>query len=1265
MRNLKRLLTLGLAGAMLVSLMIVGTTAAFDDQAKIENATAVNMNVALGIINGRDDGTFDPEGNVTRAEMCKMICVALNGGEDPKLGSKATATFTDITGHWAEGYIEYCAALGVVAGMGDGTFNPNGNVTATQVAKMILVALGYEADTEGFNGATWAVKINVVASQNSLYKDVAVDPNAALSRDDAAQMLWNGLNAKMVKYDYSLTSVNGTLENIKVAEEYDDDRTLLSDKYDEDEFDGQLVEFTYNSSKEEWTYTVNDGEDDMKFTTEDDFTNLYGHNVNVVYKLDGSKVDSVYGIYADESVVLFSGVVNDLSDKTDEVKFDGTEYDLDNDRTSKTNVYEFTYGKDIANAKVADLDELDDTSKEAMLPYSFDAIDYDDDGEVDFLIVYPFTVEEVTYLSSKKVTAGSSYTIDDCDVYDDIAKDDYTKITAKANTATNTTRLDPVDSMIDGKVKSNTGDEFFIDGTGYYKNDASLFEVGDSVKDAPVVNGFIFDADTSGNADVDEYAVVVATESGIGSVNGARAKLMFSDGTKKVVETDKHYDGIPATEAGEGDLVTFDINSDDEYELTKVDYVDKNGFDAVTKVDDIDDDDHKVDRLDGFKVPDEAVIFVKDTDGYDVITGATLKDTEVAPLTLVGAFAEKASSSGYYNTQVAYITSTSVLSSADYLYAYAVDDYGTEDIDGDTIYYYDLWDGTGDKSQKIYAEDDTIKDKIKEGNVVKYTLNGDGEIDDIEAFYVSDEVVNSGTHANNNFIVAITAFDDDYIQVNRNNELMEIDDDTVILYVDNEDVEFDEDGSIQLADEDPDDSTKDIPNAFVITDDPTNADRDGDVAKLIVVDINNQILRDDTTVGGGETPAVGTDGTVTYIDTTYVIVDNQEIDIIGTAKQFFDNSVIGVNDKISYSLSDSGKMYAITAIAGDVTMDALGTNISTFDGLTIGGDFTISGNTDITASNVTVTGNLSVKETAKLAATHFTVEGTTSVTTSGAVSFNSELEGNVTIGASVTDVKFTNVKFGGNVVADDANVVIKDSTIAGNFDAKGKAVTLDGAVTVAGTIANVDSITFGGDASQAIKDAVQAVVDADAAEATATSEVGTEKAKVADSYVVPYGTENTNAAKAAAAVALVEADVNTDKVNVAVAYDDPNIVVTLTSKDVATVSDTKNITVSIATIDADSSVTIADANVAVDTDTTITVVLVDTEGNAITGLTNADFTLATADSVTVTFGDVTETSTEGTYTFTAQNSAEETEAISVTVKTVDLNTSVNLVTPKA
>ncbi len=88
---------------MLVGMMSVGASAVnasdFTDADEIVNKDAVSTMTALGIINGKEDGSyFDPTGTVTRAEMAKMLCVAINGGVDPRAGRQGHPTFTDIKG---------------------------------------------------------------------------------------------------------------------------------------------------------------------------------------------------------------------------------------------------------------------------------------------------------------------------------------------------------------------------------------------------------------------------------------------------------------------------------------------------------------------------------------------------------------------------------------------------------------------------------------------------------------------------------------------------------------------------------------------------------------------------------------------------------------------------------------------------------------------------------------------------------------------------------------------------------------------------------------------------------------------------------------------------------------------------------------------------------------------------------------------------------------------------------------------------------------
>lgn len=218
--------------ALTAGLLIPAASAAFTDQEAIKHQEAVSGCVRLGIIGGYPEGDFRPEGGVTRAQMCKLISVAVNGGQEPDLKAVPNkVTFTDISKNWAKDYIAYCAAHGIVSGMGDGRFAPDSGVTATQAAKMLLVALGYDAKAEGFNdGPMWAQNVEHEAAAAALYdglNDVARDK--PLSRDNAARMIWNTLHACEVEYVEQTVTVEGEETTLFVhRDRLSEDGTLLT-----------------------------------------------------------------------------------------------------------------------------------------------------------------------------------------------------------------------------------------------------------------------------------------------------------------------------------------------------------------------------------------------------------------------------------------------------------------------------------------------------------------------------------------------------------------------------------------------------------------------------------------------------------------------------------------------------------------------------------------------------------------------------------------------------------------------------------------------------------------------------------------------------------------------------------------------------------------------------------------------------------------------------------------------------------------------------
>ena len=226
MRNLKRALSLALAAIMLVGMMVVSASAAsyndLTDKDQIVNKDAVSMLVSLGIIEGKPDGSYGPTENVDRAQMAKMLSVIMNKGVDNSaLYQSVNSGLTDITSHWAKGHINYCYTTGIIAGRGNGTFDPSATVTALEAAKMLLVAVGYDPKIEGFEGADWAINVSVRADEQGIFEGFTKDLSAPLNRDDAALLIYNALDVEMIQ--------SYTTNNYPIA--YSDHRTILADKY--------------------------------------------------------------------------------------------------------------------------------------------------------------------------------------------------------------------------------------------------------------------------------------------------------------------------------------------------------------------------------------------------------------------------------------------------------------------------------------------------------------------------------------------------------------------------------------------------------------------------------------------------------------------------------------------------------------------------------------------------------------------------------------------------------------------------------------------------------------------------------------------------------------------------------------------------------------------------------------------------------------------------------------------------------------------------
>ena len=602
MRNLKRALSLALASVMVLSMMVVGAGAAnyddFSDKDEIVNTEAVSVLVELGVINGKDDGSYDPTGIVTRAEMAKMICVVLNGGKDPALGASSTHTYTDTVNHWAEAYIEYCTQLGIVAGKGDGTFDPNGTVTATEAAKMLLVALGYNAGFEGMVGANWAISTNVLANQNKLYGGLDIDVDAGLTRDNAAQMAYNALNCEMVKYDYALvTGPNGSLTSVPRVDKLDD--TLLSDKFGGVRVEGVVVANEFANL--DGTKAMDEGETRIVVTNHDDGQSTYtdgaktfnvssgkdvlGRSVTIFVKpsttaastsTKGTVIGSVI-TNSDNTVVVDSGR-DSLADLADDNKLE-LDYTTGEGDIFATQ-YVTNYGATEGNLTEAKTEE-DGVRGEVRT-----IIDNNDDGVVDYVLTERFLLGKVTSYSTKDdgsitLNGTNSLSYDDAaDVvgFDDVAKGDYV-LYAEIGGKLYVEVAESVTGELTAYKNSGATSTLTVDDTKYNVSGLSFYSDSSKLSDPKTYNTLdkeaIFYLDAEGNviavdgtASSNSYAFLIAAAEVGGVDKSIEVKVALDDGTTKNYTLDK--DNSDVDKDDEKLLCTYTINDDDEIALTKV-----------------------------------------------------------------------------------------------------------------------------------------------------------------------------------------------------------------------------------------------------------------------------------------------------------------------------------------------------------------------------------------------------------------------------------------------------------------------------------------------------------------------------------------------------------------------------------------------------------------------------------------------------------------------------------------------------------------------
>ena len=801
MKNLKKILALVLAFACAFT-MFAG--AAFTDQAdiKVENEV-VDTLIELGVINGYTDGSFKPNDTVTRAEMAKMIYVLRTGNSDASAYNNDKTSFTDVNGHWAAGFIKYCQSVGIIAGQSATKFAPDQTVTAQEAAKMLLVTLGYDANKAGLVGINWASKTNALADENGLLDDVNTSFTGPCPRQYAAQLIYNAIDTPTVVWrDDAYTNV--TLLG-------DDNKTVGEKFMNLKKTTAVLEDVSKTSGKETFELTLDKTTVDLNKTTDSDnngakalysftdvkkdYSDLKYQMVTVLYK--NNDKSKVYGVYATKDNTQQTGILKNLKMDGNKAKLDDTKYDLADKNTVYVNGKSWTENKKDSNNIKSFIDTYGNdsdtkyTNAAYMQPTEVKLLATDGSTDYSILNVKTFAVAQVTAVGSdyinvsfKKgdntIASKSKLESDDWDWYDGIKKDDYVVLTAAGNYGTGNGLVEKA-TVVTGKVNGTRSDDGVSINDEWYKmagkKNAMVTRpnTGSNVE-MVVVNGYVYYTDTTAGS-IDDIALLVEAAPKGGVNSKWEARMIFADGTDKVVEIEKKWDdkddGKAIAEFHEGNdenpnaketigtgnsstkaqpmLVSYEV-SKDVYTLTRLGFkntddknatkIDTNGYDEYVTAGSIKTDGSikgtvtLSDKSTISRLYYEAtgVVFVKskadnngDDGDYKVVTGKTASGYD-RTLRAAAAVADKSGNSYYAQAAFIDLGKDSTGGSSD---NYAVVLKNVEKKTGTangTVYIITAWNGT---EQITVTTDDSKAADMSKGDIFSYSATGD-TLSDIE-----------------------------------------------------------------------------------------------------------------------------------------------------------------------------------------------------------------------------------------------------------------------------------------------------------------------------------------------------------------------------------------------------------------------------------------------------------------------------------------------------------------------------------------------------
>lgn len=582
---MKKLLALVLALVMSMSLVTI-SNAAFKDADKIDYKEAVDVMNAVGVFIGDEKGNFNAKENLTREQAAKIIAYL-------ELDSKAAdalvggATFTDVAStRWSAGFVGYCVKAGVVAGVGNGKFDPAGQLTALQFGKMLLVELGYDAKAAGMVGADWAINTSKLMAKAKLMDGIDGSVNQVLTREKAAQMCLNALEAPTVEYDTKGSNiiVNGAEINFGASEPsyvtntIAKEQTISSEKLTNNGgYTIELGEKLYKNLKKIGT-TDDFGRPATKWTWKSESVGTYADAADLSY----TKAVKAGDIYKDlnlsdtvaaKNVTVWvngeqvSAASLDIK-KGSETKIGAKLYD-DKNGTNGNGVLTEVFYDDVADTMVITqiVTYIGEVAKTVKATDKRDA----------YVVITAKTGDNNAYTMPKD-SKGIKASPLEFETDETFADDTYVLYTYsfKAEAVKSLAAAEKVEGYVTKTINSAKDEDknngMTIAGTEYKM---SLATAGEKLGNVSVKNDYTVYLDQYGYIiyveqvqELGNYALVLATASK-GSFIGNKAQLLLTDGTVKFVDTDENY-ATGDKKIKDNTIVTFRENSDKTYTLRKV-----------------------------------------------------------------------------------------------------------------------------------------------------------------------------------------------------------------------------------------------------------------------------------------------------------------------------------------------------------------------------------------------------------------------------------------------------------------------------------------------------------------------------------------------------------------------------------------------------------------------------------------------------------------------------------------------------------------------